>query len=79
MFFKHMKCTLLNDSCISQSTCIWVGWVIGVGIVTCYGLDGPGIKSHLGVTFLHSSSWSWGLLYNGYWVISKGNAAGAWH
>ena len=75
MFFKIMKSSLLNDSFISQSTCNWVGWVSRVGIVTCYGLDGPGIKFHGGGHFLHSSSWPWGLLCNGYQVIPKGNAA----
>ena len=43
-----------------------------VGIVTGYGLDGPGIKSRWGPVFSTCSDRLWGppiLLYNGYWVF----------
>ena len=60
----------------------WVGWYSVVGIVTCYGLDGPGIESRWGWDFLHPSRPALGppnLLYNGYQVFPGGNVARAWH
>jgi hypothetical protein len=32
-----------------------MGWDSSVGIVTCYGLDGPGIESQWGPDFPHPS------------------------
>ena len=52
-----------------------------VGIATCYGLDGPGIKSQWGEIFCYHPDRACGLpslLYNGYWVFPRGRAAGAW-
>jgi hypothetical protein len=46
-----------------------------VGIVTDYGLDGPGIESRLGEIFGTCPDWPWGppsLLYNGYRVLPGG-------
>jgi hypothetical protein len=46
-----------------------------VGIVTAYGLDGPGIKFHWGEIFRTSPDRPWGppsLLYNGYRVFPGG-------
>jgi hypothetical protein len=40
------------------------------GIVTAYGLDGPGIESRLRRDFPHLRPTS--LLYNGYWVFPGG-------
>jgi hypothetical protein len=52
-----------------------------VGIVTDYGLDGPGIESGGGEIFRTRPDRSLGppsLLYNGYRVFPGGKAAGAW-
>ena len=52
-----------------------------VGIATCYELDGPGIETRWGEIFSTRPDRTWGLpslLYNGYWVIPGGKAAGAW-
>ena len=52
-----------------------------VGIATCYGLDGPEIKSRWGRDFPPRPDRPWGspsLLYNGYRVFPGGKAAGAW-
>jgi hypothetical protein len=52
-----------------------------VGIVTGYGLDGPGIKSRWGWIFCKCPDRPWGppsLLYSGQWVFPGGKAAGAW-
>ena len=46
-----------------------------VGIVTAYGLDGPGIESRWGEIFHTYPDWPWGqpsLLYNGYRAFSGG-------
>jgi len=46
-----------------------------VGIVTAYGLDGPGIESRWGQIFHTSPDWPWvppSLLYNGYRVFPGG-------
>jgi hypothetical protein len=46
-----------------------------VGIVTGYGLDGPGIESRWGEIFRACPDRPWGLpglLYNGYLVFSGG-------
>ena len=46
-----------------------------VGIVTAYGLDGPGIESQWGEIFRTSPDRPWGppsLLYNGYRVFPGG-------
>ena len=46
-----------------------------VGIVTGYGLDGPGIESWAGEIFRTCPDWPWGppsLLYNGYQVFPGG-------
>ena len=46
-----------------------------VGIVTAYGLDGPGIESRWGEIFRTSPDRPWGppsLLYNGYRVFLGG-------
>ena len=46
-----------------------------VGIVTGYGLDGPGIESRWGRIFRTCPDRPWGppsLLYNGYWVFPGG-------
>ena len=46
-----------------------------VGIVTDYGLDGPGIESRWGARFSACPDWPWGppsLLYNGYRVFPRG-------
>jgi hypothetical protein len=58
-----------------------VGRVAQKGIATGYRLDGPGIKSHRGRDFSHTSNRPWGppnLLYNVYRVFPGGNAAGSW-
>jgi len=52
-----------------------VGRVSSVGIVTGYGLDGPGIESHWGEIFRTCPDRHWGppsLLYNGYRVFPGG-------
>jgi hypothetical protein len=52
-----------------------------VGILTCYGLDGPGIKSWVGRDFRRLSRPAQGapsLLYNGYRFHPGGKAATAW-
>jgi hypothetical protein len=52
-----------------------------VGIATRYKLDGPGIKSQRGKIFSTHPDRPWGLpslLYNGYRVIPRDKAAGAW-
>jgi len=54
-----------------------------VGIVTGYGLDGPGIESRWGEIFRTCPDRPWGppnLLYNGYRVFPGvgGKAAGVW-
>ena len=52
-----------------------------VSIVTCYGLDGPGIESWWRPIFRARPDRLWGppsLLYNGYWVFPGGKVAGAW-
>jgi hypothetical protein len=53
-----------------------------VGIVTDYGLDGPGIESRWGASFFaHVQTGPGGqpsLLYNGYRVFPGSKAAGAW-
>ena len=52
-----------------------------VGITTRYGLDGPGIESRWGVICRTRPDKPWGphsLLYNGYWLVPRGKAAGAW-
>ena len=53
-----------------------------VGIVTGYGLDGPGIESRWGgEIFRTRPDLPWGppsLLYNGYRVFPGGKAAGEW-
>ena len=49
-----------------------------VGIVTRYGLDGPGIEPRI---FLTRPDRPWDLprlLYNGYGVFPGGKAAGTW-
>ena len=46
-----------------------------VGIVTAYGLEGPGIESRWGGIFRTCPDRPWGppsLLYNGYWVFPGG-------
>jgi len=46
-----------------------------VGIVTHYGLNGPGIESQRVEIFRTSADWPWdppNLLYNGYWVSFPG-------
>jgi hypothetical protein len=54
------------------------------GIATCYGLDGSGIESRLGVgggDFRTRPNRPWGplsLLYNGYRVFPASKAAGTW-
>jgi hypothetical protein len=51
------------------------------GIVTRYGLDGPGIEFQWGHDFSHLSRWAWGppkLVYNRYRVFPGGKAAGGW-
>ena len=56
------------------------GWDSIVGIVTCYGLDGPWIESRWGgEIFRTRPDRLWGpssLLYNGYWVFPGGKATG---
>ena len=52
-----------------------------VGIVTRYGLDGPGTNPGGGEIFRIHSDQPWGplsLLYNGYRDFPGGKAAGAW-
>jgi hypothetical protein len=52
-----------------------------VGIVTDYGMDGPGIESGGGAIFRIRPDRPWGpssLLYNGYRVFPGGKVAGAW-
>ena len=51
-----------------------------VGIVTRYELEGPGIESRWGEIFRTYPDRRRGppsLLYNGYWVLPGGKAAGA--
>ena len=59
---------------------IIVGQDRSVGIVTHYGLDGPGIESRReGKTFRTRPDWPWGppsLLYNGYGAFPRGKVAG---
>ena len=53
-----------------------------VGVATCYGLDGRGIKSWWGRDFPHLSRPALGpirLLYNGYRVFPGSKVAGTWH
>jgi len=52
----------------------WYLYATIVGIVTRYGLDGPGIKSQWRRDFPHLPS----LLYTGYGVFPGGKAAGVW-
>ena len=50
-----------------------------VGIATCYGLDGSGIKSRWGEIFRTRPDRPWvqpSLLYNGYQVFPGGKVAG---
>ena len=59
----------------SVSSTITCGPGSSVGIVTGYGLDGPGIKSRLGEIFRTCPDRTWGppsLLYNGYRVFPRG-------
>ena len=52
-----------------------------VGIVTSYGLDGPGSNPGEGEISRTRPDWPWGppsLLYNGYRVFTGGKAARAW-
>ena len=49
-----------------------------VGIVTRFGLDGPGIESRWRRDFLHPSFYPPSLLWNGYWDFPGGKAAEAW-
>ena len=60
-----------------------VGWDSSVSIVTCYGLDGPGIESRWGTRFFacvqispgaHPASCAMGT-----GSLSQGRAGGAWH
>jgi hypothetical protein len=47
------------------------------GIVTCYGLDGPGIESQWGEIFHTRPDRPWGppnLLHNGHRVFARGGA-----
>ena len=56
--------------------------VSSIGIVTCYGLGGPGIESRWGRDFLHHSRPALGptrFLYTVYRVFREGKADGAWH
>jgi hypothetical protein len=60
-----------------------VGRDSSVGIVTLYGLDGPGIESQWGARFSAPSRpvlvpTPPNLLYNVYLVFPGGKAAGAW-
>ena len=52
-----------------------------VGIVTRYGLDGPGIEFRLAEIFRTRPDRPWGppsLVHNGYQVFPGGKSAGAW-
>jgi hypothetical protein len=49
-----------------------------VGIVTCYGLDGPGFESRWCAIFSAPVQIGPGAQYNGYRVFTGGKAAGAW-
>ena len=52
-----------------------------VGVVSGYGLDGPGIKSRWGEIFRNRPDRVWGppnLLYNTYRVIPEGKTAEVW-
>ena len=59
---------------------ILVGPDGSVGIAICYGLDGPAIESRWGARYsapVHTGPGAHPL-YNGYWVIPGGKAAGKW-
>jgi hypothetical protein len=76
-----------EDNCIyflRCFRCLWVWWSLQgrmgqdslVGIVTGYGLDGPGIESRWGEFY---RPWTpTNLLFHGYRVHPGGKAAGAW-
>ena len=68
---KYIVCRILN-----------VGRDSSVGIVTGYGLDGPGIESRWGGDIFRTRpDRPWGppsLLYNGYRVFPGGKVAEAW-
>jgi hypothetical protein len=52
-----------------------------VGIVTCYGLDGPGIESRWGEILRTRPDRPCGptsFLYSGYMVLPGGKVAGPW-
>ena len=62
---------------VGRGSSVGVGWDSSAGIVTLYGLDGPGIESRCGTIF----SPPWGppsLLYSGYRLFPGAKAAGAW-
>ena len=64
-----------------HSYIIGVCWESAVGMATRYGLEGPGIETRGGEIFRTRSHRPWGLysfLYNGYRVLPRGKAAGAW-
>jgi hypothetical protein len=59
----------------------FVGWDSSVGIVTRYGMDGPGIESRWGRYFPHPSRLAWGSPshpFNGYRVFTGVKVVGAW-
>ena len=59
-----------------------VGWDCLGGIVTCYGLDNPGIESQWGRDFSYPSSLSLGPTQPPVqWVqvIARDKGAGIWH
>ena len=87
---------IMSEALTLQSTllgniCKYVGTAFlntdrdsSVGIVTRYGLDGPGIEIPVGGWARFSAPFQTGprdpskLLYNGYRVFPRGKAAGAW-
>jgi hypothetical protein len=66
---------------LSQYSVFFVDGDSSVGVVTRYGLDGPGMDPGGDEIFHTISDRSWGplsLLYNGYRVFSGVKTAGTW-
>jgi len=78
-----ISCLLFAFIALKVKLCITGDWDCSVGVVTCYGLDGPGIESRWGdKIFCTSPDQLWcppSLLCNGYLVFPRGKAARVWH
>jgi hypothetical protein len=85
VYFRYMIVYTLHKSDNKNNNSNNTGYVCGlgssVGIVTDYGLDGPGIESRWGEIVRKRPDRPWGppsLLYSRYRVFPRGKAAGAW-